>query len=214
MSAKENFSQAVKDLLTTSEGAPAKSEGGYPEAPVATQVQSQPVVLRPSGNTPNYQRAAASAEPVLAGVSTIAAGTVIVGEVHSKGDLNILGEIQGNIETKGNVSMGGKVIGNIEGKDVNFSKSSVKGNIIASGAVTLDGKSVVLGDVNSKSISCNGRLKGNLNIDGKAHFLNETILVGNVCAGSLVIEEGARIKGDVSTSSQNSVDMEDPFKDL
>ncbi|MEG1153351.1 MAG: polymer-forming cytoskeletal protein [Ruthenibacterium sp.] len=212
MSAKENFSQAVKDLLTTSEEVASKSESGFAEP--SAPAQAQPVILRPSGNTPVYQRAAAAVDTTPVGVSTIAAGTVIVGEIHSKGDLNIFGDIQGNIETHGNVSMGGKVIGNIEGKDVNFSKSSVKGNIIASGTVTLDGKSVVLGDVNSKSISCNGRLKGNLTIDGKAHFLNETILVGNVCAGSLVIEEGARIKGDVSTSSQNNADMEDPFKDL
>ena len=99
-------------------------------------------------------------------------------------------------------------------KDINFTKSSVKGNISANGSVQLDEKSTVVGDISSVMMSCNGRIKGNLKIEGKAHFLNETILVGNVCAGSLVIEEGARIKGDVSTSNNSTGDMEDPFKDL
>ncbi len=205
MNNKENFSQAVKDLLASDAEAVAQQSAAQSSKPSATPV------------TPVHQYSAPvmrTVDEAPAGVSTIATGTLIVGEIHSKGDLNVFGDVQGNVETKGNVTMGGKVIGNITVKDINFTKSSVKGNISANGSVQLDEKSTVVGDISSVMMSCNGRIKGNLKIEGKAHFLNETILVGNVCAGSLVIEEGARIKGDVSTSNNSTGDMEDPFKDL
>lgn len=204
MNNKENFSQAVKDLLASD------AEAAAQQSSPASKPVAAPTTPLHQYNIPVTK----IVDEAPAGVSTIAAGTLIVGEVHSKGDLNLFGDVQGNVETKGNVTMGGKVIGNITGKDVNFTKSSVKGNISASGSVQLDEKSTVVGDIASVMMSCNGRIKGNLKIEGKAHFLNETILVGNVCAGSLVIEEGARIKGDVSTSNNSTGDMEDPFKDL
>lgn len=214
MGAKDNFSQAVKDLLYKSETdeIPGTAEPAVQVHPAAVHIATaQPDILRMETAAPVRTPLSDS---ITAGVSTVAAGTLIIGEIHSKGDLNLLGDIQGNVETKGNVTLGGKVIGNVEGRDVNCSKSSIKGNVVASGCVQLDPKSTIFGDVTAKNISCGGRMKGNLVIEGKAHFLNETILVGNVCAGSLVIEEGARIKGDVSTSSQGPSDMEDPFKDL
>lgn len=206
MNPKDNFSQAVKDLLTSdAPAASAESAGADTSTPM---MYTRPGSFAPAG----VPQQGGNKEST--GVSTIAAGTMIVGDIHSKGDLAIYGDVQGNIETSGNVAMGGKVIGNITGRDIAFGKSSVKGNLKATGNVQLDGKSVLMGDIEAKSVSSNGRIKGNLVIEGKAHFLPETILMGNVCAGSLSIEEGARIKGDVSTSSQNDADIDDPFKDL
>lgn len=206
MNPKDNFSQAVKDLLTSD----VPANGELANADIDASKPS--MYTRPGSLTPAVAPLSGNKEST--GVSTIAAGTMIVGDIHSKGDLAIYGDVQGNIETSGNVAMGGKVIGNITGRDIAFGKSSVKGNIKATGNVQLDGKSVLMGDIEAKSVSSNGRIKGNLVIEGKAHFLPETILMGNVCAGSLSIEEGARIKGDVSTSSQNDTDLDDPFKDL
>ena len=134
-----------------------------------------------------------------------------MGTIRSKGDLNILGDVQGNVETTGTVSLSGKVVGDVTGRDINLKRSTVKGNIVSSGYVQFDGSTTVVGNVTAKSVSCNGHVKGNFAVDGKAHFLCGTILVGDVCAGSLVIEEGARINGDLSTANQKDIDIEDTF---
>ena len=167
-------------------------------------------VLRAETQTALYAKPAV-VEHSVAGISTIAAGTTIVGTIRSKGDLNILGDVQGNVETTGTVSLSGKVVGDVTGRDINLKRSTVKGNIVSSGYVQFDGSTTVVGNVTAKSVSCNGHVKGNFAVDGKAHFLCGTILVGDVCAGSLVIEEGARINGDLSTANQKDIDIEDTF---
>lgn len=213
MSTNDNFSQAVKDLLSASENKATPVQITAPMPAYNTAKAAAPVIatiLRPEVQTSVYKKPAA--QELAVGVSTIADGTVVRGEVHAKGDLNIFGEVQGNVETASTVTVGGKVTGDITGRDINFNNSIVKGNLISAGNIQLDTKTTVIGNVTAKSISCNGHIKGDLTIEGKAHFLRETILLGNVCAGSLVIEEGARINGDVSTASQKDIDIEDPFQ--
>ena len=99
MGAKDNFSQAVKDLLY-------KSETDIPET-AETSVQVHPAAVHVATAQPDIMRMETAApvrtplsDSFTTGVSTVAAGTLIIGEIHSKGDLNLLGDIQGNVETR------------------------------------------------------------------------------------------------------------------
>ncbi|MEG0339187.1 MAG: polymer-forming cytoskeletal protein [Oscillospiraceae bacterium] len=147
-----------------------------------------------------------------AGATTIALGTVVIGEIHSKGDLNLYGEIKGNVETTGNINLGGRIMGNIIGNDMTITTSAVKGNVAASGAMSIDSGSVVLGDLKAREAQFDGQVKGNLTVEGLAHFLSDTVLLGNVSVGSLIIDEGARLRGEICTGSRDRFDITDPFQ--
>ncbi|MEG2206241.1 MAG: polymer-forming cytoskeletal protein [Oscillospiraceae bacterium] len=237
MSAKDNFAQAFKELLNGSENATPNTDtipqpdkaapmfgGSRPVAPVQDAAPAQStgktafggfstshiddeVPPRSSGAGDSF---ATYEEP--AGVTTIAKGTVVVGEIHSKGDINLFGEIKGNVETIGNVQIGGRVMGNVGGNDMVITSSAVKGNVAATGILQMDGGSVVMGDLKASEAHFDGQVKGNLTVDGLAHFFSDTVLLGNVTVGSLIIDEGARLRGEICTGSRDRFDIADPFQ--
>lgn len=150
--------------------------------------------------------------PPPAGTTTIASGTVVIGEIHSKGDVNLYGEVKGNVQTLGNVQLGGKVMGNIAGNDMVLTSSAVKGNVAADGSISIDDGSVVMGDLKAKDGEFDGKIKGNLQVEGLARFQGNTVLLGNVNVGSLIIEQGARLRGEICTGSKEAFEIDDPFQ--
>lgn len=171
-----------------------------------------PPVTTPPNTPPTFANPFADFTPPVAGTTTIASGTVVIGEIHSKGDINLYGEVKGNVETLGNVQLGGKVMGNIAGNDMVLQSSAIKGNVAADGSITLDEASVVMGDLKAKDGEFDGKIKGNLQVEGLARFQGNTVLLGNVNVGSLIIEQGARLRGEICTGNRESFDIQDPFQ--
>lgn len=142
------------------------------------------------------------------GVTTIAYGTVIVGEIHAEGDLELLGSVKGKVTSQGDIRVNGKVVGDLEGKDINLEACAVQGNIIASGFVNVDGESLVIGDVKCESFSLDGKIKGNVTVEKEAKFQPKAILSGNVTTASIAMSQGAKIQGEVNIPlSEKDTDM-------
>lgn len=78
----------------------------------------------------------------------IAADTKIVGDVVSKGDFRIDGQIEGNIRTQGKVVVGksGFVNGTIEGTNADF-EGSFSGKLKLSGTLSLKSSAYIQGEV-------------------------------------------------------------------
>ena len=145
-------------------------------------------------------------EPV--GVTTIARGTVIIGEINADGDVELLGSVKGKIASQGDIRANGKVIGDLIGKDIELIACAVQGNIIASGLVTVDGESVVVGDVKGENFCLDGKIKGNVTVEKEATFQPKAILAGNVTTASIAMSQGAKIQGEVNIPlSEKETDM-------
>ncbi len=132
------------------------------------------------------------------GVTTIARGTVIIGEINADGDVELLGSVKGKIASQGDIRANGKVIGDLVGKDIELIACAVQGNIIASGMVTVDGESVVIGDVKGENFCLDGKIKGNVTVEKEATFQPKAILAGNVTTASIAMSQGAKIQGEVN----------------
>lgn len=142
------------------------------------------------------------------GVTTIARGTVIIGEINADGDVELLGSVKGKIASQGDIKANGKVIGDLIGKDIELIACAVQGNIIASGLVTVDGDSVVVGDVKGENFCLDGKIKGNVNVEKEARFQPKAILAGNVTTTSIAMSQGAKIQGEVNIPlSEKETDM-------
>lgn len=142
------------------------------------------------------------------GVTTIAKGTVIIGEINADGDVELLGSVKGKIASQGDIKANGKVIGDLVGRDIELVSCAVQGNIFASGMVTVDGDSVVVGDVKGENFCLDGKIKGNVTVEKEARFQPKAILAGNVTTASIAMSQGAKIQGEVNIPlSEKETDM-------
>jgi len=164
------------------------------------QTQPQPDVPLPP--KPKYE----------GGVTTIARGTMIIGEIIADGDVELLGSLKGKIASQGDIKANGKVIGDLMGKDIELIACAVQGNIIASGLVTVDGDSVVVGDVTGENFCLDGKIKGNVTVDKEARFQPKAILAGNITTASIAMSQGAKIQGEVNIPlSEKETDLSFDF---
>lgn len=172
--------------------------------PAATPVRTAPGMAAPGPGVPP--------EIISDEVSVITPGTTIVGDINTNGALKINGSIKGNVHASATVELTGRVIGDIEADEVVINASIVKGNINARSTVTIDGGTTVVGDVSGRLVETNGKIKGNLTAEERGHFQANSILVGNLVSGTVVIDEGAMLKGDISiTNAQaENVSVEEP----
>jgi cytoskeletal protein CcmA (bactofilin family) len=146
------------------------------------------------------------------GLTTIAKGTVIIGEINADGDVELLGSLKGKIASQGDIRANGKVIGDLMGRDIELVACAVQGNIIASGMVTVDGDSVVVGDVKGENFCLDGKIKGNVTVEKEAKFQPKAILAGNVTTASIAMSQGAKIQGEVNIPlSEKETDMSFDF---
>ena len=140
-------------------------------------------------------------------VTIIAKGTKIVGDISADGGLHVGGEIKGNIYVVGKLELNGKVIGDIEAEDIGVTTSMVKGNVTARNSITLDKETTVVGDVSAKTAELDGRIKGNMTVKERAHIQTDSILLGNLTSGTVNIEEGAMLRGDIAITDMQGHDV-------
>lgn len=179
----------------------AQSQEQDPQQPLQSQPFQQPQQsqqsLQPQQSQPALQ-SQQNLQPSEVGVTTIARGTVIIGEINAVGDVELLGSVKGKIASQGDIRANGKIIGDLIGRNIELAACVVQGNIIASGMVTVDEDSVVIGDVKGENFCLDGKIKGNVTAEKEAIFKPKAILAGNVTTASIAMSQGAKIQGEVN----------------
>ncbi len=135
--------------------------------------------------------------------TTIASDTSVIGEVHSDGHVEILGNLIGDVSARGNIKICGKVVGDINGNDIELFSSKVHGNITAEASVLIDGGSVSVGDITAIDMILDGKLKGDITLEKSIEFKENATLLGKVTAGSVSIKEGAKLYGEIRIQNCN-----------
>ncbi len=159
---------------------------------------------------------AENATPTSDAVTVIAPGTTIVGNLTSNGSLVMNGDIKGDVKVARKFTLEGRVIGDVDAQEVEIIRSSVKGNITVTGDLEMDDHTIVVGDISAKNTTTNGKIKGNLTVLERGHLKPSATLVGNLVAGTVIIDEGAMLKGDIAiTNAQNeNIVVDEPEFDI
>lgn len=129
---------------------------------------------------------------------------VIVGELTSRGDIDIYGDIKGSVKTDGDVKATGKIIGDMAGNSFTLNGCTIQGNITAQGSITIGLNTIVVGDIVADSIKVNGKVKGNLTISKMSEFLENALLAGDVHSQTISMSQGAKLHGNVSVALDSS----------
>jgi len=144
------------------------------------------------------------------GISLISEATFIQGDIVTDDHIEVRGSVSGDIRSKGNVAVQGVIMGNIKGDKIGLSSCKIKGDISAGTGIVEDAGSVVIGDVRATNIVLDGKLKGNISADNVVVLRSNAYYIGNVVAGSIAIENGAVVRGSITTLIEG--DPEAPFE--
>jgi len=97
-------------------------------------------------------------------------------------ELNLIGVgtfVEGTVETKGSLRIDGRV----------------KGAVKAGETLTIGGKGEVSGEIQARMAVVGGRIEGDIRVEEKLVLETNSVLIGNLKAKKLVIDEGALFQG-------------------
>jgi cytoskeletal protein CcmA (bactofilin family) len=104
------------------------------------------------------------------------------GEIKTTNELNFIGTgtyLEGAIEAKGSMRIDGKV----------------KGAVKAADTLTVGAKGEISGEVHARTAIVGGKIEGDVRVEEKLVLEANSILVGNLKAKKLVIDDGAVFQG-------------------
>lgn len=132
--------------------------------------------------------------------TVISRNTIIDGNIRSFANIDIEGSVKGDVQITKNASLSGKIIGDLTCNNAAMQGSSMQGNVISKGQVVMDKDSLILGDIATQYLDLNGKVRGNLEVGGKAEFKTDAIIFGNINASTITVLDGATIQGFVNTT--------------
>lgn len=201
MNFRDNFKQAAKELMSS---LPDEEQEG-------AQVDVEEEDWRESPEISTVGEIVTVQSPMRLPLATvIAAEDSVRGNLRCSGGMELYGEVLGDIHSGGDMRLSGRLEGNATGQNMDIRSGLVKGDLNSSGAVQIDGSSVVLGNVRAEMLSLNGKIKGNLDVEGALVVEANGVVSGRINAGRITVQEGAIILGEVNI---RSVDYRDLFPD-
>ncbi|CRZ34526.1 polymer-forming protein [Herbinix hemicellulosilytica] len=144
-------------------------------------------------------------------VTVISKGTVISGNISSKGSLDIMGNVTGDVECLGKLTITGKVIGNATAAEIYVNTERMEGSINSEGSVKIGLGTVVIGDILGTSAVIAGAVKGDIDVNGPVVIDSTAIIKGNIKAKSLQINNGAVVDGFCSLT-YSDVNLDNIFE--
>lgn len=128
--------------------------------------------------------------------SYIAKDVVIKGLIECVSDITIAGRVLDNVFSKGDIKLLGSIEGDcVESKNLELHNACLNGNIIVSEGVTVSKNSKVTGNIVAEHIDVAGVVEGNITVTGNALIRNGAGIFGNISVGSFTVENGAKISG-------------------
>ena len=219
MSTKDNFVKAFKELTgledASSAGESVKAEQEPRIEPVLTEVEA-PVVKETEYSQALKTKVGSENDKTLdfgqftkGEQTSIPRGMRIIGNVESTDRLQILGKIEGDVVTTGDAVITGIVAGNVTGNNISLQNAGVKGDITASGNVTIERDAKVIGSVIAQNLRLDGRIKGNVKVEETSEMAGGALVIGNIETGYISTSRGTKIKGNIITKRTDTVEDDD-----
>lgn len=200
----QSFLDKIKAFFTKKEDVEVLTEN-YPSLPKKNWGHSLPENASKHEANLSYSHPGSSHtavpldSPFASASSYISKETVVEGNIKTDSSIKVGGILNGDLNGKDDVIVAGQVDGQVTCMNLHLQSGIVKGNVKASAKVTMDGKSMILGDLIAGS-DCNidGRIKGSIQCQGTVFLRNNAIVHGNITAQNFDAQKGAVINGHVS----------------
>ena len=128
----------------------------------------------------------------------ITKGLTVVGELNSRGSIDLLGYVEGNVTCRGKLTVSGSIAGNTKSMEIFANNARIDGNIETTGSVKIGQGTVVIGNINATSAVIAGAVKGDIDVHGPVIVDESAVIVGDIKSRTVQINNGATIDGRCS----------------
>ncbi len=206
MSAKENFSKAMFDMFgvgsasddTENKAEAAVTAAAEPAAPADKEPVEEMKAYVYAKKTASTVSAAPAAPA--AGQTCLAADTTLEGTLRTKGDVTIAGTFKGDIVAEGDVTLYTSVTGNVTARNLTLMGCDLRGECTTTETVVIREKASLQGNIKAKEVLCSGAVDGDIVASDNVKLETTARVKGNITAGSLSVERGAFIQGQLAIS--------------
>lgn len=136
-----------------------------------------------------------SSESVSDETAIITKGMHIIGNVESKGSMEVIGSIEGNINILGKLNVTGSIKGDSRAEEVFADAAKIVGEITTEGTVKIGASSIIIGNIIATCAVIAGAVKGDIDVQGPVVLDTSAIVMGNIKSKSVQINNGAVIEG-------------------
>lgn len=204
MDMKNNFGRAMHDMFGVGkdsvEEPPAVAEAGGEETPSPAMDDFYPVrgeapILDALDDDFRVEQQAVSVHTRQG--TYLAAGTMMQGTLTARGDVEIAGDFEGEIVAKGKVTLHSNISSKITAMGLTLVGCVLTGDAEVSGDVSVDGQSIITGNVRAENLFCSGKIKGDLDVQDNLVLEEQAQIDGNIKADTMSVARGAKITGSV-----------------
>lgn len=133
-------------------------------------------------------------------ITVISKNTLVTGSIRSFAGIYVEGNVNGNIEVMKNADINGKIIGNVTCSDTRLNGALIQGDILSKGRVYMDKNAMLVGNMAGQSMDVDGKVKGNVEVGGRIGLRENSVVIGNINAGTIAISDGANVQGYINTT--------------
>ena len=130
-------------------------------------------------------------------VAVISSSTKIEGNIKTDGHLIVNGDVQGNVSTRGNLILSGNTSGEIYCESLLVETPESNSDIIAEQNIIVKEGTTVNGNIHCKNITVMGSVYGDITATGAIVLKSTAIVIGNLVAKHLGMENGAKVNGSI-----------------
>lgn len=128
----------------------------------------------------------------------ITKGLTVVGDLNSRGSIDLLGTVEGNVICRGKLTVSGSIAGNTKSMEIFANNARIDGNIETSGSVKIGQGTVIIGNITATSAVIAGAVKGDIDVHGPVIVDESAVIVGDIKSRTVQINNGATIDGRCS----------------
>lgn len=135
-------------------------------------------------------------------ITVISKSAVIDGDITTDSAVALNGRLNGNVTSKEDIGVSGLVVGQINGKNVNFQHAGIRGDVNADESVSVENGTIVVGNINAKTVNIDGKVKGEVQAVNSIDFRSQALMVGKVYTGSVRMDEKSRVNAAITLVNQ------------
>jgi cytoskeletal protein CcmA (bactofilin family) len=103
--------------------------------------------------------------------------------------------------------------GELEGNENLIIEGRIEGTINLKKNLTVKETGILEANVQTQNAEISGRISGNINVNDKIEITSSGRMIGDIKSPRLIIQDGAKFKGNIDMGEMNMGDMKIPLKD-
>lgn len=128
----------------------------------------------------------------------ITKGLTVIGDLNSRGSIDLFGAVEGNVACRGKLTVSGSITGNTKSMEIFANNARIDGNIETTGSVKIGQGTVIIGNISATSAVIAGAVKGDIDVHGPVIVDESAVIIGDIKSRTVQINNGATIDGRCS----------------